>query len=77
MPGRLGNPRRVTHLSCKSDQIKMRDYKDRRVTPPKRVTSPTWGSPPLCTQALSRTETADGTLCFVYGICVRIFIITL
>ena len=29
-------------LSCKRDQIKMRDYMDRRVTPPKRVTSPTW-----------------------------------
>ena len=31
------------HLSCKRDQIKMRDYMDRRVTPPKQVT---WGSPP-------------------------------
>ena len=29
------------HLSCKGDQIKMRDYMDRRVTPPKRVTSTT------------------------------------
>ena len=29
------------HLSCKRDQIKMRDYMDRRVTPPERVTSPT------------------------------------
>ena len=28
------------HLSCKRDQIKMRDYID------KRVTSPTWGPPP-------------------------------
>ena len=26
---------------------------DRRVTPTKRVTSPTWGPPPLCKQALS------------------------
>ena len=45
---------RVTprHLSCKRDQIKMRDYVDRRVTPPKRVTSPTWGPPPQCKQAL-------------------------
>ena len=33
----LGSP----HLSCKRDRIKMRDYMDRRVTPPKRVTSPT------------------------------------
>ena len=34
------------HLSCKRDQIKMRDYMDRRVTPPKRVPgSPTWGAP--------------------------------
>ena len=31
------------HLSCKRDQIEMRDYMDWRVTPPKRVTSPTWG----------------------------------
>ena len=36
------------HLSCKRDQIKMRDYMDRRVTLPKRVTSPTWGPPPPC-----------------------------
>ena len=33
------------HLSCKPDQIKMTDYMDRRVAPPKRVTSPTLGSP--------------------------------
>ena len=33
------------HLSCKRDQIKMRDYMGRRVTPPKRVTSPTWVPP--------------------------------
>ena len=25
---------------------------DRRVTPPKQVTSPTWGPPPPCKQAL-------------------------
>ena len=34
------------HLLCKRDQIKMRDYMDRRVT------SPTWGPPPPCEQAL-------------------------
>ena len=33
------------HLSCKRDQIKMRDYVDRRVT------SPTWGPPSPCKQA--------------------------
>ena len=42
----------LPHLTCKRDHIKMRDYMDRRVTPPKRVTSPTWGPPPLCKQAL-------------------------
>ena len=42
------------HLSCKRDQIKMRDYMDRRVTPPKRVTSPAWGPPPPCKQALKK-----------------------
>jgi len=41
------------HLSCKRDQIKMRDYMDRWVTPPKRITSPTWGPPPSCKQALT------------------------
>ena len=41
------------HLPRKRDQIEMRDYMDRRVTPPKRVTSPTWGPPPPCKQALS------------------------
>ena len=41
------------HLLCKRDQIKMRDYTDRQVTPPKRVTSPNWGPPPLCKQALN------------------------
>ena len=46
------------HLSCKRkrealsslgkrDQIKMRDFIDRRVT------SPTWGPPPPCKQALN------------------------
>ena len=30
----------------------MRDYMDRQVTPPKRVTSPIWGPPPPCEQAL-------------------------
>ena len=35
------------HLSCKRDQIKMRDFVDRRVT------SPTWGPPPPCKQALN------------------------
>ena len=30
------------HLTCKRDQIKMKDYMDRQITPTKRVTSPTW-----------------------------------
>ena len=42
----------LPHLSCKRDQIKVRDYMNRRVTPPKRVTSPTWGLPPPYKQAL-------------------------
>ena len=41
------------YLSCKRDQIKMRDYMNRRVTAPKRVPSPTWGPPPPCKQALT------------------------
>ena len=42
-----------SHLPCKRDEIKMRDYMDRRVTPPKRVTSPIWGPPPPCKQAVT------------------------
>ena len=37
----------VPHLTCKRNYIKMRDYMDRRVT------SPTWGAPPHCKQALN------------------------
>ena len=33
------------HLSCKRDQIKVRDYMDRRNTPPKAVTTPALGPP--------------------------------
>ena len=50
---RATRPSGSTHLSCKRDQIKIRDYMDRRVTPPKRVTSPSWGPPPPCKQALT------------------------
>ena len=42
----------LPHLTCKRDHIKMRDYMDRRVTPPKRVTSPIWGTLPPCKQTL-------------------------
>ena len=44
---------RPDYLSCKRDPSKMRDYMNGRVTPPKQVTSPTWGPPPPCKQALS------------------------
>ena len=39
---------RSPHLSGKRDHIKMRDCMDRRTT------SPTWGPPPPCKQALIR-----------------------
>ena len=42
----------LPHLTCKRDHIKMRDYIDRWVTPPKRVTSRTWGPPPPYKHAL-------------------------
>ena len=45
--------RGLPHLTCKRDQIKMRDYMDRRVTPPERFSSPTWGPPPPHKQALN------------------------
>ena len=43
---------RSPHLSWKRDQIKMRDYMAGGLPPPKRVTSPTWGFPTPCKQAL-------------------------
>ena len=58
-PGRWGNllwwGNRLLwspYLSCESDQSNMRDCTDRRVSPPKRVTSPIWGPPPPCKKAL-------------------------
>ena len=46
------------HLSCKRDQIKMRaNYIERRVTPPKRVTSLTSGPPPTCKMSLKTVYT--------------------
>ena len=47
---RLGG---LPYISCKRDPSKMRDYMDRRVTSPKRVTSPTWGPPTPCKQVLN------------------------
>ena len=48
------------HLSCKrNDEIKMRDYIDRRVIPPKQVTSPTWGPPPPCKELLIHLDKTD------------------
>ena len=41
------------HLPCKRDQTKMRNYMNRQVTPPERVTPPTWGPPPPCKRTLS------------------------
>ena len=40
------------YLWCKRNEIKMRDYMDRRVIPHKRVTSLTRCPPPPCKQAL-------------------------
>ena len=57
LPGLADRLRGSPHLSCKRDPRKMRDYMDRRVTPPKRVTSPTWGSSPPCKQALNQEST--------------------
>ena len=42
--------------SCRRDQIKMRDYMDRRVTPTKWVTSPTQGPPLPCKQVLNEVN---------------------
>ena len=44
------------HLSCKSDHIKMRDFMDRRFTPP------TWSPPPPCKQPLHLQPIIEGFL---------------
>ena len=41
------------HLSCKRDQIELRDFMDRRVTPP------TWSPPPAWKQALKGSFSND------------------
>ena len=45
---------------CKRDQIDIRDYMNRRATPPKRVTSPTLGPPPTCKQTPNNTAKTKG-----------------
>ena len=47
---RLGE---VPHFTCERNQEIKRDCMERLVTPPKRGTSPSWGPPPPCEQALS------------------------
>ena len=44
----------LPHQTCKRDHIKMRDKMERRVTPPKRVKSPIWGTLPPCKQTLNK-----------------------
>ena len=45
----------------------MRHYMDRPVTPPKRVSSPTWGPPPSCKQALSNYKSFLQHICSCAG----------
>ena len=54
------------HLSCKRDQNKIRNHMDRRVTPRRRVTSPSWGPPPACKLALNQILTLSK---FVVVVC--------
>ena len=55
-PDRWGKVWQVTPPICKRDQFSMRDYIDRRVTPPKLVTSPSWGPPTFVLTGL-KTQT--------------------
>ena len=47
---------------CIRGYLQMRDYLDRRVTPPKRVPSPTLGPPPPCKRVLSSFSNTQGTI---------------
>ena len=61
---------KLPHLTCKRDHIKMRDDMDRRVTPPKQVTSPTRSPPPPCKQAIKgRDDTVPRKLRDGEAIC--------
>ena len=53
MTNARGDEHAWNSLSHKRDHIKMRDYMDKWVTPPRRVTSLTWGPPSPCKQALN------------------------
>ena len=46
---------------------------DRRVTPPRRVTSPTWGPPPPCKHALKHTVVAKFIIWLVFVLNAAIF----
>ena len=50
-----------SHLSCKRDQLKIRDYMDKRVTPPKRVHLCGVPQPP-CKQAFRQIFCASKSL---------------
>ena len=52
----------------------MRDCMDKRVTPPKRVTSPTWGPPPPRKQALRSTSVVTGML--ISSIFIKVHLVT-
>ena len=78
-PDRWGDVRQVTPPICKRDELKKRDCMDRWVNPPKQVTSPTWGPPPPCKQALkvlndpkSQYMTEVSPLVAVYHQCIMV-----
>ena len=57
-PVKWGNPFRWSnspvHIASHVNMIKLKDYMDRQVTPPKRITSPTRVPPTSCEQTLSQ-----------------------
>ena len=46
----------VPHCTCERDQEIKIDCMERLVTPSRRGTSPSWGPPPPCEQALSKNK---------------------
>ena len=68
---RGGSPRlscKRPHPSCKSDHIKMRDFMDRRFTPP------TWSPPPPCKQPLNLLPMVEGFSNWPFVLCTVFFI---
>ena len=59
------------HPTYHVNVLNIRDYMNMRVTPPKRVTSPTWGPLPLCKQVINYLFWSYAIICSLP--CIKVF----